>query len=71
MRFVRYVALLGILLLPAAYSRAQVSFGFNYGGPGLRLRLRRLRSSGLRLRLLQLLPVCLRAVRILRFGLVL
>src|SRR5665213_3547510 len=33
MRFLRYVALLGILLVPVTYSHAQVSFGFSYGGP--------------------------------------
>ncbi|MEO6828968.1 MAG: hypothetical protein ABI164_04100, partial [Acidobacteriaceae bacterium] len=34
MRFLRYVALLGILLIPAAFSHAQVSLGFSYSAPG-------------------------------------
>jgi hypothetical protein len=38
MRFLRYLALLGILMVPAAYSHAQVSFGIGvgpgYGGYG-------------------------------------
>src|ERR1700677_1007771 len=33
MRFLRYLALLGILMVPAAYSHAQVSFGVGVG-PG-------------------------------------
>ena len=33
MRYLRYIALLGILLVPATYSRAQVSLGFSVGGP--------------------------------------
>jgi hypothetical protein len=33
MRFLRYLALLGILLVPAAYSHAQVSVGIGVGVP--------------------------------------
>ena len=33
MRFLRYFALLGILLLPATYSQAQISIGIGVGGP--------------------------------------
>src|ERR1035437_7091033 len=33
MRYLRYIALLGVLLIPASYARAQVSLGFSYGGP--------------------------------------
>ena len=33
MRYLRYIALLGILLIPAAYSHAQVSFGLSFGAP--------------------------------------
>ena len=33
MRYLRYIALLGIFLVPATYSRAQVSVGVGVGGP--------------------------------------
>lgn len=33
MRFLRYLAILGILLLPATYSHAQISIGIGVGGP--------------------------------------
>ena len=33
MRYLRYIALLGIFLIPATYSRAQVSVGVGVGGP--------------------------------------
>src|SRR4051812_26208024 len=34
MRFLKYLALLSVLLLPAAYSHAQVSVGIGIGGYG-------------------------------------
>lgn len=33
MRFLRYIAILSILLVPAAYSHAQISFGIGIGAP--------------------------------------
>ena len=65
MRFLRYLALLAVLIVPAAtYSHAQVSVGVGIGGPvygGYGYP-----CSGLRLRLLWLCSLRLRALRILR-----
>ena len=67
MRYLRYMALLAVLVVPLAYSQAQVSVGVGIGygggyggyGPGYGW------TAGVLLRLLSLRTLCVRALRLL------